>query len=162
MNRREMISTTALGAAGFAVGTAFTAPACPKPKAVTITIIIGAIAELRLLFPNLEALDKIASLATSLKAAWDAGKLDDARSFFTNLDTLVGQVISDLGINATTRVKLILASLGLGLRVIAALFQEQGNAQPEAMAAAGTQTVDRVKTLADPKVADALLKAVKP
>lgn len=38
MNRREMIQTTALGVAGFGVGTAFTAPACPskptKEKAV--------------------------------------------------------------------------------------------------------------------------------
>jgi hypothetical protein len=38
MNRREMITTTALGAVGFATGTAFTAPACgvSKEKAVKI------------------------------------------------------------------------------------------------------------------------------
>lgn len=39
MNRREMLTTTALGAAGFAFGTGFTAPACgvSKEKAVRVT-----------------------------------------------------------------------------------------------------------------------------
>lgn len=157
MNRRTFIGTSAVAG----VGVATTAFQCnSKPKAVVITIITGAIADLKIIFPDLPILNKISALAVSFKAAWDAGKLADARTFFTNLDTLVAQVIADLGINASTRVKLILASLGIGVRVIAALISEQ--ATPEAMAAAGPATVDRVTKLADPKVADALLKAVQP
>lgn len=161
MNRRTFIGTSTV--AGVAIAT--TGFQCGKPKAVAITIITGAVAELRLLFPDLAVLSKISALAVSFKTAWDAGKFDDARTFFANLDTTIGQVISDLGINATTRVKLILATLGIGLRVVAALIQEQGAAQPGAVKAARARAagaIDRVAVLSDATAADALLKSSRP
>lgn len=38
MNRRQMLSTTGLGIAGFAVGTGFTAPACGVTKAKAVKV----------------------------------------------------------------------------------------------------------------------------
>lgn len=156
MNRRTFIGTSAVAG----VGIAGMGLKCGGPSVSGIvTIISGAVAELRILFPAQETtLGKIVALANSFNSAWVAGKFADAKTLFLNLDTSVSQVIADLGLNASTRTKLLLASLGLAVRTIAALISEQ--AVPEAMAAAGATTVDRVKTLADPNVADALLKAV--
>ena len=163
MNRRTFIGTSAVAS----VGIAGMGLKCGGPSVSgVVTIITGAVAELRILFPAQETtLSKIVSLANSFNAAWVAGKFADAKTFFLNLDTLVSQVIADLGLNATTRTKLLLASLGVAVRTIAALISEQAAAQPEAMRAesiSSPQTTDRVKKLADPKVADDLLKAVRP
>ena len=106
-------------------------------------------------------LDKIAKLAHDFNDAWVAGKFDSARKFFENLDETVSLVINDLGINAGARVKLLLASLGIAVRTIAALIQEQGQANSVAARAADPATVNRIKQLADPAVADRLLKSVK-
>lgn len=162
MNRRTFIGTTAVAGAGLAsMGLKCGGPSVRN----TVTIIAGAIAELKPLFPNLDLLDKIITLANSFNNAWTAGKFNDARTFFLNLDTLVGQVIADLGVNATPRMKLILATLGIGVRTIAALIAEQANAQPAAAVAAKSRmpkAASRVEQLADPSAADALLKASRP
>ena len=131
----------------------------------TVTIITGAVSELQILFPNESKLAQVIKLANDFNADWTAGKFDSAKTFFENLDVVVGQVISDLGLNASTRVKLLLATLGIAVRTVAALIQEQGNAQPSIAAkarAASPQTVDRVNELANDAVASQLLKAVRP
>lgn len=160
MNRRTFIGTGAVAG----VGIATMGLKCGGPSVNgTVTIIMGAISELRVLFPTVPALDKVISLAKSFNEAWVAGKFDDARSFFENLDTTVGQVIADLGINASTRIKLLLASVGIAVRTIAALIKEQGDAN---LAVAGAvrqsapRTVSRIEKLADAAAADQLLKAV--
>jgi hypothetical protein len=62
------------------------------------------------------ALDKIVKLAESFNADWTAGKFDSARAVFESLDSAVQQVISDLNINASPQAKLLLASVGIGVR----------------------------------------------
>jgi hypothetical protein len=160
MNRRKFIGTTALAGAGLAM-----APKCGgKSISAELVIVDGAVAELEVLFPNATTLDKIRKLAKDFDADWTAGKFDSAKKFFENLDTLVSQTITDLEINASTRAKLWLATLGIAVRTIAALIAEQGTAQPAAAAAAVTtvpETVKRIRVLADARAADRILKSVQ-
>lgn len=158
MNRRTFISTSAVAGVALA-GTGLKCGG--RSISGTIQIIVGGITELKPLFPaHAAALDKIVNLATSFNEAWTAGKFEDAKTFFLNLDTLVGQVIADLGLNASTRVKLLLASIGIAVRVIAALIQE--DATPAAAAVVPKGTVDRVRQLADDGAATTLLKGSRP
>lgn len=127
----------------------------------TIALISGAISELKLLYPNLAVLDKIVKLATDFNRDWVAGKFDSARTFFESLDTTVQQVITDLELNASARVKLLLASVAVGVRLIATLISEQ--ATPSAMATAqvsAPKTVNRIKQLSNPADADWILRSV--
>lgn len=162
MQRRDFIKGSAAGTASMVV---VGAVGCGgKSVSGTVQLITGAIEELKILFPAVPLLDKVVALAKSFNAAWTAGKFDSARTFFENLDTTVQQVISDLGLNASTRVKLLLASVGIALRVIAAMIQEQGQANPAAVSAAQStapQTVNRVRQLANAGDADLILKAVQ-
>jgi len=163
LNRRSFIQGTATGAASILV---LDAVGCGgKSVAGSVTIIQGAASELQVLFPNNPALGKIVSLANDFSKDWSAGNFASARTAFDNLDTEINQVITDLGLNASTRIKLILAALGIGLRAVAAIISEQGQSNPAASRAArdaAPQTVNRVNQLADPTVADRLLKSVKP
>ena len=99
-------------------------------------------------------------VANDFNSAWVKGQFDSARQFFESLDETVTLVINDLGIGASTRVKLLLASLGIAVRTIAALISEQGQTQPKAASMAGAKTVNRVKQLANASDADWILKAV--
>lgn len=163
MNRRNFIQTSAVGIASAAV---MNQMACGGTSVSgTVTILTGAVAELKILFPANALLGKIVSLATDFNKDWVAGNFDSARTLFDNLDTVVGQVISDLGVNATTRVKLLLAAVGIALRTIAALIAEQGQQQPLAAQKARTvapRTTERIDRLADPVKAEQLLRTVKP
>ena len=162
MQRRDFIKGSALGAGALVLASQVDCGG--KSVSGAVAILSGAVSELKPLFPNVPKLDQIIKLATDFNADWVAGKFDTARDLFDNLDVVVEQVINDLGINSTTRVKLLLATLGIGLRTIAALIAEQGQAQPIAARRAGVRagsTVSRVRELADPSVADTLLKAVK-
>lgn len=162
MNRRQAITSIGLGGGSALL---FSQVGCGGASVSgTVTILTGAVAELKILFPANALLGKIVSLATDFNKDWVAGNFDSARTLFDNLDTVVGQVISDLGVNATTRVKLLLAAVGIALRTIAAMIQEQGQNNSIAARRAGVaapQTVSRVNQLADPAVADRLLNAVK-
>ncbi len=163
MNRRNFIKGSAVGAGSILV---LDTVGCGGPSlSGTVTIITGAIAELKPLFPDKTSLlDKIAKLATDFNADWTAGKFDSARTIFDNLDSTINQVISDLEVNASTRVKLMLATLGIGIRTVAALISETGAKQPKAASMArstASKTVDRVGSLANPSDADWILKAVR-
>jgi len=163
MNRRNFIQTGAMGGASALLVSQI---GCGGTSVSgTVTILTGAVAELKILFPANALLGKIVSLADDFNKDWVAGKFDSARTLFGNLDVVVSQVISDLGVNASTRIKLLLAALGIALRTIAALIKEQGQQTPLAARTARTiapQTVNRVNQLADPDVADKLLRSVKP
>ena len=167
MNRRNFIQTTALVTSGTIAGMAFTAPSCGgKSVSGTVTLITGAISELKLLFlGNKTLLDKIIKLATDFNTDWVAGKFDSARTFFENLDTTVQQVITDLGVNATPRAKLLLASVGIAVRVIASLISEQNLSLPSAVSTQAQvragKTADRVRQLSNAADADWILKATQ-
>lgn len=161
-SRRSFLRLTGTGAAGFVVGSAIGCGG--KSVSGTVVLITGAVSELKAIYPNLPALDKIIKLAESFNADWVAGKFDSARAFFESLDSTVQQVIADLGVNASTRVKLLLASLGIAVRVIASLISEQGTANPAAEMTANAKapaTAKRVNQLANPDVAAQILKAVQ-
>jgi len=160
MNRRTFIGASAAGLAGIAI----TESCGGKSVSGAVTVILGGIAELKLIYPNLAILEKIAKLGASFNNEWVAGKFDSARTTFEALDKAVLQVISDLQINASPQAKLALASLGVGVRLIAALIFNQAQSQPGAMATAqagAPKTVDRVKQLANAADADWILRATQ-
>lgn len=159
LNRRKFIQTGAVGAGSLVVLSQLNCGG--KSVGGTVTLITGAIAELKLIFPSLPALDKIVKLATDFNTAWVAGKFDSARTFFESLDTTVQQVMNDLEINGTTRVKLLVATLGIAVRTIAALIAEQGQAVGSRAVRAAGATGDRVKQLANAADAARILGAVK-
>lgn len=153
MNRREMITTTALGAAGFAVGTGFTAGACsPKNLSTYVQMIAGGFSEIKVLLPDLglsqsviakvaELIDKGVKIAKDFDDAYKAGKFSDAATLFSNLGSLISQVVSTLGVSTENRaVKVALAAIGIARVAIAILlanqnqgFTAQNPAQAQAM-----------------------------
>lgn len=162
MNRSEFIKCSVIGSASLILASQLDCGG--KSLSGTVQILISGAYELKVLFPSNVLLDKIIALAVDFNKDWVAGKFDSARSLFENLDSTIQQVITDLDVNATPRVKLLLASLGVALRVVAALIDEQGASQPKAAAmarATASRTVDRVKQLSNSSDADSILKAVK-
>lgn len=105
MNRREMITTTSLGIAGFAVGTGFTAPACgvSKEKAVKYTGI--AIDYLKDILPIVGQLggaeisnliNKAIPALEKLKSALDNSEFPTAGSLFDQVTGILGQIANAL------------------------------------------------------------------
>lgn len=150
MNRRQMITTSALGAAGFAVGTGFAAPQCGGAKNLStyIQMIAGGFTEIKVLLPDLglsqniiaqaaELIDKGVKIAKDFDAAYKAGKFSDAASLFTNLGSTLTQVISTLGISTENRaVKVALAAIGIARVAVAIILSRQADDQPQVAAAA--------------------------
>ena len=132
MNRRQMIATTALGAAGFATGTAFTAPACgsvSKEKAVRYCRL--AIGYLKDASPIIGALggsavvaliDKAIPALEKLKAALEAGNLPQAGNLWDTVTGILGQIATAVSNLPDSPRKLtvlgIIALVNLTLRVI--------------------------------------------
>lgn len=105
MNRREMITTSGLGLAGFAVGTGFTAPACgvSKEKAVKYTGI--AIDYMKDILPIVGQLggteianliNKGIPLLEKLKAKLDESDFTVAGSLFDQVTSVLGQIANAL------------------------------------------------------------------
>lgn len=144
MNRREMISTTALGAVGFAVGTGFAAPKGCSVKNLSsyVQMIAGGFTEIKVLLPDLglsqsiiaqaaELIDKGVKIARDFDAAYKAGKFNDAASLFTNLGSTLTQVINTLGVSTENRaVKVALAAIGIARVAVAILLNKQADDQP--------------------------------
>lgn len=144
MNRRQMIQTTALGGAGFAIGTAFTAPACnPKNLSSYVQMIAGGFTEIKALLPDLglsqsiitkvaELIDKGVKIAQDFDAAYRAGKFSDASTLFTNLGSVITQIVTTLGVSTENRaVKVALAAVGIARVAIAILLKKQSDEQPQ-------------------------------
>lgn len=138
MNRRQMITTSALGAAGFAVGTGFTAEACsPKNLSTYVQMIAGGFSEIKVLLPDLglsqsiiakvaELIDKSVKIAKDFDDAYKAGKFTDARTLFTNLGSLVTQVITTLGLSVENQgVRIALAAIAIARIGIAIILDRQ-------------------------------------
>lgn len=105
MDRRQMITTTSLGIAGFAVGTGFTAPACgvSKEKAVKYTGI--AIDYLKDILPIVGQLggtemsnliNKAIPALEKLKSALDSSEFPTAGSLFDQVTSVLGQIANAL------------------------------------------------------------------
>lgn len=105
MNRREMITTGGLGAAGFLVGTGFTAPACgvSKEKAVKYTGI--AIDYLKDILPITSQLggteianliNRAMPLMEKLKSALDNAEFPTAGSLFEQVTGILSEIANSL------------------------------------------------------------------
>lgn len=107
MDRRQMIVTTGLGAAGFVVGTGFTAPACPwkvsKEKAVKYTGI--AIDYLKDILPIasqlggsqiVELVNRAIPALEKLKTALDNSEFPTAGNLFDQVTTTLGLISNAL------------------------------------------------------------------
>lgn len=162
MDRRQMISTSALAVGGFALGSAFTAPACfGKSIEAESAIVDSAILSLKGLLPAQAALlDKIGKLNRDFAAAYKRGDFVDAKAFFASLDQNIQTLIDDLDVNVSARIKLLVGIVGVAVRAIAALLNEQST--PAIVAAANAPAMQsRIQKLADPVAADKLLKSLK-
>lgn len=159
-SRRKFIKSAGIGAGSLLLASQLDCGG--QSVSGTVTLITGGVSELKLLFPSNPLLDKIVKLATDFNADWVAGKFDSARTFFENLDSTVQQVIGDLGVTASPRVKLLLASLGIAVRIIASLIGEQATpAAVRAASDAAPQAVSRIKELSNAADAERILSAVK-
>src|SRR5215472_2448281 len=160
MHRRQFIQTTSTGAA--ALGVLSITGCSGKSVAATVMIITGAIQELKPLYPGAAArLDEIVKLATDFNNDWIAGNFDSAKAIFQNLDTLIGQVITDLSITASTKVKLLLATIGIALRTIAAIIAEQGATAGIKAGNIPGPLANRLKVLTNAQEADQILKLTR-
>jgi len=168
MNRRDMITTSSLAVAGFVVGTAASAPACPDKKEQVdfyASTVIGGLKELRPLFPNLDdKIGKAISVADTFAKAYREDRFVDAATIFENLTTTISEVITALGVMNET-VKLVVATGGIALRSIAVLLRQQASANrvvASIVAANNSSAKAMIERMADPSVIDQVVAAVKP
>jgi hypothetical protein len=149
MNRRDMISVTTLAGGGFLTGVGFTTPQCGSPRNLStyVQMIAGGFTEIKVLLPELglsqaiidqvaSLLDKGVKIAKDFDTAYRAGKFTDASTLFTNLGSMVTQVVSTLGIATDNRaVKIALAAIGVARVALAIILQRQVDNQPQVAAA---------------------------
>lgn len=161
-SRRRFLKTSGFGAgslaltgvtgsiAGFAV---VPAPACnPKNLSTYVSMIAGGFVEVKVLLPDLGLssflvnqisgyIDKGLTIARQFDEAYKAGKFTDASTLFTNLGSLLTQVITTLGIAIDNQgVKAALAAIAIARIAIAILLQKQAQSRPEVLAAAKSKT----------------------
>lgn len=169
MDRRQMISTTALGAAGFVVGTGFAAPGCGDKEDIDFyaSTIIGSLETLKTLAPNqADMLDKGIGIARTFNKAYQDGKFDTAMGLFENLTNLIRDVILAVGVGMSDGVKVTLAIADVGIRAIAVLLKRQAT-KPEiaeelknrSVSPAQERQMALVQSLANPKAIDAVFEA---
>lgn len=171
MNRREMIHTTVLGVAGFGVGTASTAPACPGSKNLStyVVTVIGALEELTPLLPSQSSnITKAIKIAKDFDEAYRAGKFDSATVLFENLSSTVSQIASDAGVTNSS-VKIGIAVAGVAMRAIAVLLKNQVTEDPRVADVVKSRTgvaADRqkslIESLANDSAVNAIFQAAKP
>lgn len=140
-SRRRFLKTGGLalgGAAGFAIGTGATAPACnPKNLSTYVQMFAGGFSEIKVLLPDLglsqsiiakvaELIDKGIKIAEAFDKAYKAGKFRDAATLFTNLGSIVSEVVTTLGVSTENRaVKVALAAIGIARVAIAIILSRQ-------------------------------------
>ena len=156
MDRRQMIVTTTLGVAGFASGTAFTAPACgvSKEKAVKIAGLIIELGEQAVpLLDLLGAHDlaitvdaKVIPALEKLRDALSAADIPSSRSLFANVRSVLSGVEKALSnLPASPRVTTVMGVLAtvnvLLLTVEAFIDSETPVAAPPSGAAGAPRTM---------------------
>jgi hypothetical protein len=131
--------------------------------------VVGALDEIAPLVPAQAAnIRKIVAVAHDFDAAYKAGKFADALTIFTNLTSLVDQLVADIGTALSPQIKTALAIAGVAIRTIALLLQQQGNNAPAAVTAAmrtsarPSSEIENVNRLADVGAIDAIFAAAKP
>src|SRR5438552_3948800 len=99
MNRRQMMSTTGLGVAGFGIGTMLPDPACnPKNEDIEVATAISFLSKVGIILPNKKTFtDKIVKVLQDFDRDYKAGDFKTALSLFKNADTLLTQFLADIG-----------------------------------------------------------------
>lgn len=179
-SRRSFLKTTsiaAVGAGSFALGVGATAPQCGGVKNLStyVQMIAGGFTEIKVLLPDLglsqaiiakvaDLLDKGVKVAADFDKAYRDGKFTNARTLFTNLGSLVTQVITTLGVSVDNRgVKIALAAIGIA-RVAVAIILDRQLSQPSVAAEVqasrskpeNAAALDEVKRLANTDVSGIL------
>lgn len=148
MNRRQALSTIGLGSAGFATGTAFSAPNCPGGKNLStyVLIITKSYAEVKTLLPDLgldeSSIGRISDLtakaikvAEQFDKAYKEGAFESAGAFFNELRSLSLNIATELNVIDNRIVQGILAGVGIARVTIGALLEAQADQLPPARTA---------------------------
>lgn len=139
MRRREMLRNTGLGIAGFAIGSAFTAPACDgvsKDKAVKYAgFVINYLKDLRPLVVQIggtqiaDLIDRAIPIMEKLKEALEKSEIPTAENFFNTVTSILGQIATALLQlpESTTRntVMGILTIVNVTLRTVSLFVESQ-------------------------------------
>jgi hypothetical protein len=164
VNRREMITTATLGAAGFAVGTGFSAPACgvSKEKAVKVaTLVIELSGQAIPLLDLLGAHDIAVALDTKaipalekLRDALADADIPSSRSLLDNVRSVLGGINKALAnLPESPRVITvmgILAAVNVMLLTVEAFIESEGPvaaAAPSKAGAAAAKSRDNAQAI---------------
>ena len=164
LNRRGFIQTGALAGVGTL---ALSSQACkPKDVGAEVAAITSFLHEISPLLPaQAQLITKIVKVASDFNEAYQAGKFENATSFFANLSDLIDQLTGDLDVNVPPQVKIAIAIVNAAVRAIAVLMHSQATPAIRAMSATATTEQKRgaakIEKLSDPDAIDAVFRALK-
>lgn len=169
-SKRNFMALAGTGVAGIALGgiaapisqPGMPEPACSSGKSVTaeIGIIQSTILALKPLLPaQATLLDKISKLAGDFGAAYARGDFTSAKTFFASLADNITTLVGDVGVGSP-RIQFLVAVVGIAVRAIAALLNEQ--ATPAIQSMASPAEADRVRAMGSADAASRALRAAKP
>lgn len=169
MNKRQFLTRGVLGLAALIMTTS--AWRCGSEK-VTIYVqtISSFLREIAGIIPAQAAfINKIIGIAADLDAAYRRGDFDNATSFLESLSENINTLITNLGLNLSSQVKVALAIVNSTVKLIAVLLVNQ--AEVPAVAAelknrasnpADERKMKLIWSLANEKEINALFEASKP
>lgn len=136
-SKRSFLAVAGLGATGFALGTAFTAPACSaKSVSAEIIVVETFLKVVAVEIPNQSAIiTKILKVADDFNADYQRGDFANAAAIFATLETDTTQLIADLGVNVSQRVKIALVLIDAAITAIGELLKSQKTAVIQGMIA---------------------------
>lgn len=165
MNRRQFSKRTLLAVvAAAATGSAFK---CSSEKvSIYVQTISSFLREISTLIPTQAAfINKVIGIAADLDAAYRRGDFDSTTTFLESLSTNINTLITNLGVNLSSQVKVALAIINSTVRLIAVLLVQQANT-PAVLAEVKSRTSADdmrrralIESLANEKDIDAIFKA---
>jgi len=162
ITRRNVLK--AGGAAAIAYVT-LGAGSCGKNISVYTATVIGSLKELLPLLPNLsDRIRQAISIAETFDKAYSEGKFANAATIFENLTSILSELFNAIG-TPSDSVKVAIAVGGVALRAIATLLKSQSTQSKVAGVVAANKNssaVLMIDRMADPRVIDAVVQAVKP
>lgn len=163
ITRREAIATIGLGSAGYMATAAFTAPACSaKSVGAEIVVVKSFLKVVSTEIPGQPAMiTKILKVADDFNADYQRGDFVSAGTIFATLEGDITQLISDLGVNVSNRVKTALVLIDAGVTAIWELLNSQKTAAVQSEIAKQGQA-SRVQSLESGRAAhlDKLFTAI--
>jgi hypothetical protein len=167
MNRRTFAKRGALGLTALTLTTS--AFKCGSEKVTIYVQTISAfLREIATLLPAQAAfITKIIAVAADFDAAYRRGDFTNATTFFNTLVSNLTTLTTTIGLNLSPQVKVALAIVSSTVRLIAVLLQQQGTAQPEAVARARASSpaanaaISTIERLASPAAVEATFQAAK-